>query len=400
MEKANNGLLSHGQESYVTVDLADAPLDNYVPLLLDALTHGNFEDFIEFETGDDPRALLRILERMSRDRLRASSCRVGADSWLVRLRREEARVQPAPPAFLRNSIFQSLDSEARELLAHSARECGGRRNEVVVGADDRFDYVGIVREGMLAIVTESSSRTRLFAELFPGDAFGEIAFLDRGRMIGNIVVWSKTARYTLLPCATLKDLTTRFPEFARDFSVLCAQRTRTLADIVGSQTTDSVMCRVACALLPYAVPAAKLVPALPPLESLTLSHIAIAAGTVKEVVSRTVAELESQGAVARRRGHIVELNRAKLLAARKAVVPRNIAIAESAPEPHKIDVPKRLTYDEMSRAERAYRAPASAYVSINALLDAIERKNDPTIDNLRRLGIRKEDLPPERPWHD
>jgi len=46
---------------------------------------------------------------------------------------------------------------------------------------------------------------------------------------------------------------------------------------------------------------------------MTQLQIAWAAGTVKEVVARAIAELELRGALRRKHGHICELNRARLL---------------------------------------------------------------------------------------
>ncbi|MBC5828935.1 MAG: hypothetical protein GIW98_01925 [Candidatus Eremiobacteraeota bacterium] len=57
--------------------------------------------------------------------------------------------------------------------------------------------------------------------------------------------------------------------------------------------------RVASALVVYAPPKDGLHPALPPLPSITQTQIAVAAGTVKEVAARAIAELEARRALKR-----------------------------------------------------------------------------------------------------
>jgi hypothetical protein len=104
------------------------------------------------------------------------------------------------------------------------------------------------------------------------------------------------------------------PDFLLAIGAATAQRNRTLASELAAQVSQPIISRVASALLPYAVPERELNPALPPLPTMTQAQIAAAAGTVKEVAARAIAELERVQALRRERGHIRYLDRAKLLA--------------------------------------------------------------------------------------
>ncbi|HEY5426137.1 MAG TPA: helix-turn-helix domain-containing protein [Candidatus Tumulicola sp.] len=74
-----------------------------------------------------------------------------------------------------------------------------------------------------------------------------------------------------------------------------------------------ILARIARVLVPYAMPERGLVPAAASLATVTQSQIAAAAGTVKEVAARAIAELESRNVLRRERGHIRYLDRQELL---------------------------------------------------------------------------------------
>jgi DNA-binding GntR family transcriptional regulator len=87
---------------------------------------------------------------------------------------------------------------------------------------------------------------------------------------------------------------------------------RAIIERFSAQTSLSTVARVATTLLLHAVADVGLQPVLPTLADLTQVELAAAAGTVKEVVNRALAELESSGAVQRSGGRIVRVDREKL----------------------------------------------------------------------------------------
>jgi CRP-like cAMP-binding protein len=92
-----------------------------------------------------------------------------------------------------------------------------------------------------------------------------------------------------------------------------AQRRRDHMQALATQATMPIIARVAHVLVPYAMPERGLSPARAPLPNLTQAQIAAAAGTVKEVAARAIAELEQRELLKRERGHIRYLDRQGLL---------------------------------------------------------------------------------------
>jgi len=74
-----------------------------------------------------------------------------------------------------------------------------------------------------------------------------------------------------------------------------------------------IIARIAQVLLPFSLPERGLSAALAPLPHMTQAQIAAAAGTVKEVAARAIADLESRELLKRERGHIRYLDRQKLI---------------------------------------------------------------------------------------
>jgi hypothetical protein len=91
--------------------------------------------------------------------------------------------------------------------------------------------------------------------------------------------------------------------------LVCAQRSRLLAERLTAHVSQPTVARIAAAILLYAPPERALTPPLPPLDTLTVSHLAIAAGTVREVVSRTLQILKHAHALERRGGRIARVDR-------------------------------------------------------------------------------------------
>jgi len=297
------------------LELSGLPLWERMALVasrVDALTVG---ETFAFATNLDPRALLMKLHAGHPNQLLAEYNRVGEDEWHVDVQRIEVdRTSPAAKTVLQRSApFTTLDDSARETLARSLVEREYRRGQDVVASDERFGYLGIVCEGTLAYAKGAEGRQRIMGEYFPLEIFGDVSFFDGGRTMGRVSVLSKTARVVLLPVDIVRAVGMEHPEFIFALAAVCAQKVRSLANALVSQASQPIIARVAQALMPYAVPSNQLEPALSPLPNMTHMQIAAAAGTVKEVAARAIAELETREALKRERGHICFLNRVRLL---------------------------------------------------------------------------------------
>lgn len=279
---------------------------------VDALTPG---ESLAFITELDPRPLLVMLQDDRPDQLTTDYRRVCDREWNVEITRfDVSKVAPAANVALhRSALFSGLEDAARAALAQSAFERTYRKGDEIFVEGQPVPYLGVLCEGNLAYFGGPPTRQRLMLEYFPLEVFGEVSFLDGGNAMGRLVVLSRTARVALMPVEIVRDVAMQHPHLIATIGAICAQRLRNLSVALSAQSSQPIIARIAGALMPYAIPAPGLQVALSPLAQMTQVQIAAAAGTVKEVAARAIAELEEKEALRRERGRIRYLDRTKLL---------------------------------------------------------------------------------------
>jgi len=272
-------------------------------------------DRLTFITENEPRGLASRIEQQRPSQARVEALRVAESEWRVTLTRIELeRAAPSiASAIARCSVFAGLDEAGRARMVSLARERTLTKGQPLCDEGDAFPFLAIVWDGVLAISSTNSGRTRTFYEVFPFEVLGEIEMFDGGLAIGRVTALSKAVRVVLVPAETVRQLGLQQPAVLLALASASAQRARSLAELLAAQGSQPIIRRLASVLLPYSTPDRGLVDALPPLPSMTQTQLASAAGTVKEVAARAIAELEAGGALKRERGHIRYLDRTRLL---------------------------------------------------------------------------------------
>ncbi|HEV7180426.1 MAG TPA: DUF2249 domain-containing protein [Candidatus Baltobacteraceae bacterium] len=280
--------------------------------LFDALPPGRALVLI---SDHEPRPLRAEFEHKRPDVHQWVQRHLGDGSWEVRLTYFDAHAQRSPVSstLAKSPVFESVDRAVLDDLAYHVRRVAVKRNQVVAQQAVNWPYIGVVERGVVqaALITPMGREQTMF-EVLPGDVFGEIALLDSAHTPLRFVAVTSDTIVLMLPREPVRSAADRFPALMRALSVTGAQHFRIVLDTFAAHISQSTTARVAYALLPYATPALGMSDALDPLPSLTQSEVAMRAGTVKEVVSRALAELETLGALERRGGHIVRLDRARL----------------------------------------------------------------------------------------
>jgi uncharacterized protein (DUF2249 family) len=240
---------------------------------------------------------------------------LGADRWEVLLRRVAAPQTAGMRDFLRRcAIFADVSRETLDRLDAAATEKWFHHNEAITEQDVDWGGFGVVVDGTLAAVIGSAlGREHALFEILAGDAFGEIATIDGGFTPARFVVMSESARVVCIPKAVMRAALGSDRGLANAMNDLCAQHMRIIIERFAAQTALSTVARVAAALLPHAAPQPGLGPVLSSFQ-MTQGELATIAGTVKEVVSRALAQLEEGRAIERSGGHIVKVDREKLSA--------------------------------------------------------------------------------------
>lgn len=239
-----------------------------------------------------------------------------ADHWEVTLRRVAPPRSQRIREFLGHcALFADASAETLNVLETVATEKTLAHNETVTEQGAEWDGFGLVERGTLsAIITSPLGREHALYDILTAEPFGEISTIDGGATVARFVATSRSARVVLFPKDAVRSALQNDPALARSMNDVFAQRMRALVDRFDAQTSLPTVARVAAALLPHAGPQSGLHPVLPSFHSFTQVELATAAGTVKEVVSRALAELEGAGAIERSGGHIVRVDREKLAA--------------------------------------------------------------------------------------
>lgn len=215
------------------------------------------------------------------------------------------------------SLFEDLPDDLIDDFERNAQVHEARRKQIVVAQSETFPYLGILLTGLLYITVPASAREGadrrcgLFV-IHSGETFAEFSVLDGEGVLGEIAALS-VAQYALIPQDVVRTW------MARDFRFtdrLIRQATlharRTFSMLMGNLTLP-MLTRLASLLLPYASDGEGLQEAHPALRRITQVQIAAMAGSVKEVIARTLADLEDLGALRREHGHIAYLDRHRLI---------------------------------------------------------------------------------------
>jgi CRP/FNR family transcriptional regulator len=262
----------------------------------------------------EPRPLRGELERTRPETYVWLQRMHSADHWEVTLRRvAPPRTQRIREFLKRCALFADASPDTLTALEAVATEKTLAHNETVTEQGAEWDGFGIVEFGTLCTVIISPlGREHALYDILTAEPFGEISTIDGGETVARFVVTSRSARVVLFPKHAVRSALENDSAVARSMNDVCAQRMRALVDRFAAQTSLPTVARVAAVLLPHAGPQPGLHPVLPSFQHFTQVELATAAGTVKEVVSRALAELESAGAIERRGGHIVKVDRKKL----------------------------------------------------------------------------------------
>ncbi len=297
------------------IDLRGLPVPARPARVVDALAGLGEGQGLLVVTDNEPRGLTSRIQASRAHDLLVDVTRVAEDEWHVGLRPiAPATDAPSAESVLRRSApFAEMPDGAIARLATAASMLTVRRGQVVVPENSEWPFVGVVFEGVVAISSGSGTpRNRIFYEVFPYEVFGETEFFDQARAAGRVVAISKVARILRVPREVLHAATRETPDLIASLGRVAAQRVRNLMHSLCAQATLPIIARIATVLLPYAMPDDGLAQAVAPLPHMTQAQIAAAAGTVKEVAARAIAELEDHGMLQREHGHIRYLDRQKL----------------------------------------------------------------------------------------
>ncbi len=197
--------------------------------------------------------------------------------------------------------FASLDEATLQAIAACALRRTYRAGEVVLLAGEPCAGLFVVQSGRLKIIrTSLEGREQIVHFAGPGESFNDVPVFDGGPNPATVLAIEDSA-VLIIESLTMSDLFDRYPQLARMVVRALAARCRQLIAMIEDLSLRSVTARLAGLLLNQA--------ACPESPMLTRAQMAARLGTVREMISRSLRELERDGLVRLDRSNIVIADR-------------------------------------------------------------------------------------------
>ena len=190
--------------------------------------------------------------------------------------------------------FESLPPEIQEAVAAEAVLCHFAAGQVIYLEGEPAEYIYILERGWVK-ATRMSRDGREQAMLFlqPVEIFGDIAVFTGITYPGTVTALEAVDAW-LIPSATLMQLVKRYPELALAVIRKLSERVLHYIELVEDLSLRSVEARLANTLLLHAEEVDGLL-LVPRRAWTTFDEMAVRLGTVRDVLSRALRTLESEG---------------------------------------------------------------------------------------------------------
>jgi len=210
-------------------------------------------------------------------------------------------------AFLKSiPYFKSLDSSVLESISPLVKEKKVGRGEIILYEDEPAETLFSVVSGAVKIFkTSADGKEQILNIVRPGESFNDAPVLDEGNNMASAQAMSTVVLYELKRTdfkALLKDQ----PQIALNTIRVLAEQVRRLVLLVEDLSFRHVIGRVARILLENIGDEGSLE------QRLTQQEMAAMAGTVREVVGRSLKALEDEGVIRMDRHRIIIVDKEAL----------------------------------------------------------------------------------------
>jgi CRP/FNR family transcriptional regulator len=200
-------------------------------------------------------------------------------------------------------LFTDLDERARQALARCMRERHYRAGQYLTYEGQPAAALFVVLHGRVRLArTAHDGREQVLAVVGSGEVFNMEPLLDGGLTPATARAMSAVT-CLLLPDSALVPLIRQFPDLALVLMRQMAEQLREQAALIEDLGFRSVRARLARLLLSEAASGTAM---------LTQAELAARAGTVREIVGRTLRQMADEGLVALKRGQVMVLDAAGL----------------------------------------------------------------------------------------
>jgi CRP/FNR family cyclic AMP-dependent transcriptional regulator len=191
----------------------------------------------------------------------------------------------------KSPYFSGLSADAIGSIAKLTFEKKVGRGEIFLLEGESDEALYFVASGAVKIFkTSAEGKEQILGIARPGDSINDVAVFDGGpnlasaQAMGSVVVYGATKN-------NLEVVLRDYPQVAANVTRVLASRVRYLVSLVEDLSFKHVIGRIAKILLRYAGPETEM------RQRLTQQEMAAMAGTVREVVGRSLKVLEKEGAI-------------------------------------------------------------------------------------------------------
>jgi CRP/FNR family transcriptional regulator len=194
--------------------------------------------------------------------------------------------------FLKNSpYFSGLNTEALDSIAKLTVEKRVERGEIFLLEGESDEVLYFVASGAVKIFKTSAEGKEQILEIArPGDSLNDVAVFDGGPNLASAQAMRPVVLYGVRK-NNLEVIIRDYPQVAANVTRVLARRVRYLVSLVEDLSFKHVIGRIAKILLQYAGSGTDTG------QRLTQQEMAAMAGTVREVVGRSLKVLEEEGAI-------------------------------------------------------------------------------------------------------
>jgi len=191
----------------------------------------------------------------------------------------------------RTPYFSNLDASALDAVARLMFEKKVDRGEIFLLEGESDGVLYFVGSGAVKIFkTSAEGKEQIIDIARPGDSINDVAVFDSGPSLMAAQAMSPTVLYGIRK-DNMETILRDYPQIVANVIALLAKRVRYLVSLVEDLSFKHVISRIAKILLQYAGAGAEAG------QRLTQQDMAAMAGTVREVVGRSLKVLEEEGAI-------------------------------------------------------------------------------------------------------
>ncbi|MFC1873327.1 Crp/Fnr family transcriptional regulator [Chloroflexota bacterium] len=187
--------------------------------------------------------------------------------------------------------FFGLNPKELEAISSLVTERDAERGEVILLDGEPTKALFLVGSGAVKVFkTSADGKEQILNIVRPGESFNDVPILSDGLNLASVQALGPVSFYKIGK-REFEAILGKYPQVARNVIKVLADRIRHLLSLVEGLSFKNVTSRVAKVLLDHTSDGTSPVPRL------TQQEMAAMAGTVREVVSRSLKTLEEEGVI-------------------------------------------------------------------------------------------------------